>query len=485
MTATANRADVVIVGAGVVGCAAAWRLARHRLTVAVIEAGPDVAVGATKANSGIIHAGFDAVPGSLKAAANVRGNAMFDQLARELEFPFRRNGSLVLAFREDAVAELEALRQRGIANGVPGLRILDRDELRRLEPAVGRNAVAALHAPTGGIAGPYEFAVALAENAAVNGVAFHFDRRVETVEPAADGYRLVGEGWEMAATAVINAAGIHADELNNVVSTVKRHITPRAGQYCLLDKVSGGLAAHTLFQLPGPLGKGVLVTPTAHDNLLVGPNAMDVEDKENKATHAEWQRHILALASESVAGIDPRQIITMFTGLRAHEDGNDFVIGEAENAPRFYNALGIESPGLTAAPAIGRMLEDMVTASLRPEPNPEYQPRRPAIPRFAEMADDERRRRIAADPAWGRVVCRCETVTEAEVREVIRRTPGARGLDGVKRRVRAGMGRCQGGFCSPRVMAILAEELGVELAQVCKSGLGSEVLIGGSIFRDA
>ncbi len=482
---TANRVDVAIIGAGVVGCAAAWRLARHRLTVAVIEAGPDVGIGATKANSGIIHAGFDAAPGSRKAATHVRGNAMFDQLAEDLEFPFRRNGSLVLAFSEEAAPGLEALHQRGIANGVPDLRLLDRDELRRIEPSVGHNACAALHAPTGGIAGPYEFTIAMAENAAANGVTFHFNRRVEKVEPADNGYRLSGNGWENTAAAVINAAGVHADELNNMVSSVKRHITPRAGQYCLLDKVSGTLAVHTLFQLPGPLGKGVLVTPTAEGNLLIGPNATDTADKEDKATHAEWQRHILALASESVEGIDPRQIITVFTGLRAHEDGNDFVIGEAEAAPRFYNALGIESPGLTAAPAIGCMLEDMVTAALRPEPNPDYHPHRKAIPHFSEMSDDERRRRIVADSAWGRVVCRCETVTEAEVREAIRRTPGARSLDGVKRRVRAGMGRCQGGFCSPRVMAILAEEMAVELSQVCKSGPGSEVLIGGSIFHSA
>lgn len=470
--------DVIVIGAGVVGCAVARELSRYRAKVLVVERESDVCCGTSKANSAIVHAGFDAAAGSLMAKLNVEGSRMMEALSRELHFPYRRNGSLVLCMAEEDRDALQALYENGLANGVEGLEILERDALREMEPAVSSEAVAALYAPTGAIVCPFGLTIALAENAAQNGVEFCFDTAVTGVAPVDEGWCVETSGGSWTARAVVNAAGVYADLLHNQVSDALIHITPRRGEYCLLDKTAGATVAHTLFTLPGKKGKGVLVTPTVHGNLLLGPTATDLEDREGTNTSAAGLAEVQDKARRMVPGLPVRQVITSFAGLRAHEDGHEFLIGEVSGAPGFFDCAGIESPGLSAAPAIGRMAVGLVAEKLRLEEKEDFIARREGILDPKQLNRAEYAALIAENPAYGRVVCRCETVTEGEIVDAIRRTPGARDLDGVKRRTRAGMGRCQSGFCGGRVMEILSRELGIPLETVTKSGGASRMIPG-------
>lgn len=465
--------DVIVVGGGVVGCAAARELARYRCRVALVERAEDVCAGTSKANSAIVHAGFDAKPGTAKARFNLLGNRRMEPLARELDFEFIRNGSLVLCLDEADRPKLAALAARGLQNGVPGLRLLTGEEARRLEPNLSARCAAALYAPTGGIVCPFGLTIALAENACDNGVDFHFLTAVTAVARTAEGYRLETSRGPLTARAVVNAAGVYADELHNQVSARRLTITPRKGDYCLLDKSAGGHVQHTIFQLPGKAGKGVLVTPTVHGNLLLGPTATDTPDKENTATTAAELDFLQRKAAEGVDGLPLRAVITSFSGLRAHEAGDDFVLGEPADAPGFFDAAGIESPGLTSAPAIGLWLAEQAAARLGAEPRADWNPRRRGILRAAALPAEERRALVAAQPAYGAIVCRCEQISEGEILDALHRTLGAKSMDGLKRRVRQGMGRCQGGFCTPRAMELLAEALGVPMEQICKNEPGS------------
>lgn len=476
--------DVVIIGAGVSGCAVARYLAKTKRKIAVIEKASDVCEGTSKANSGIVHAGHDAVPGTLKARLNVRGNEMMESLAQELDFPFKRNGSLVLCFEEEGLPSLEELLERGRANGVKGLKILSGEEARELEPKVSKEVVAALYAPAGGIVCPFGLNLALAENACDNGVEFFLNHSVELVERTAGGYRVEAGGREFETKLVVNAAGVYADVLHNMVSSRKMKITPRKGEYCLMDKKAGELISATLFQLPSELGKGILVTPTVHGNLLVGPTAQDIPDREGINTTRPGLEKALQLGSRSMEGLPVKQIITSFAGLRAHggfEDGGsgeDFIIGEAEDAPGFFDVACIESPGLTCAPAIGEYVAGMINDKYPAPLNEAFQPKRTGIPSM-NMADAaDKQALIAGDPAFANVVCWCEVVTEGELVNAIHRTLGATTFDGLKRRTRIGMGKCQSGFCAPKAVAILARELGVEEGSVTKSGSGSGFLTG-------
>jgi len=470
--------DVVIIGAGVVGSAVARELARYNANVTVLEKGNDVSVGTSKANSGIVHGGFDAKVGSVKAKYNVAGNAMFDELSKELDFPFKRNGSMVLCFDKDQLGGLEELVERGKANGVGGLSILTGDQARKIEPHISQDVVGALLAETGGIVSPYEMNIAYAENAFVNGVEFLFDHTVTRVAKVGDHFEVTcANGAVLQAKAVVNCAGVYADEINNMVCERKLHITPRKGDYMLLDKTSGYICKHTLFQLPTKMGKGILVTPTTHGNILLGPTATDVESKENVNTTAAELNQVFDKATMTVPSLTRRTVITQFSGLRAHEDGNDFVVGESEVAG-FFNCAGIESPGLTAAPAIGVAVATEIATKYNLAPNPNFNGKRVGIPQFSHMTNEEREKLIATDALYGKIVCRCEVVTEGEIVNAITRPLGAKDLDGIKRRVRAGMGRCQAGFCTPRVMEILARETGKDLADVTKCGGDSHVVVG-------
>ncbi|MCI9326400.1 MAG: NAD(P)/FAD-dependent oxidoreductase [Lachnospiraceae bacterium] len=481
--------DVIIIGAGVSGCAVARELARTEMKIAVLEKASDVCEGTSKANSGIVHAGYDAVPGTLKARLNLAGSRKMEALSKELDFSYKKNGSIVLCFDEKDIGKLEELKARGEANGVEELSILNREELLALEPNVGDDAVAALYAPTGGIVCPFGLTIALAENAAVNGVEFCFGEEVEAIERKEQGYliRTGNGGYE--AKVVVNAAGVYADKLHNMVSDSKMEIVPRKGEYLLYDKNVGNLVSHTLFQLPTALGKGILVTPTVHGNLLTGPTALDIPDKEGTQTSADGMKQVTAKAALSVKNIPGREVITSFAGLRAHVTVSprvaeavtameeDFVIGEAAGAPGFIDVAGMESPGLSCAPAVGEYVAEMVRAILKPREKKDFVSTRKGIPCMESALDEERQRLIKENPAYGNVICRCEMVTEGEILEAIRRPLGAKTTDGVKRRTRAGMGRCQSGFCNPKVVEILARELNVDEGAIRKAGGNSWYLL--------
>ena len=470
--------DCIIIGAGVTGCAVARELSRYDLDVLVIERSSDVCEGTSKANSGIVHAGYDAKPGTLKAKLNVRGNLMMEELSRELDFPFKRDGSLVLSFDEKGIDKLKDLYDQGQQNGVKDLKILTGDEARELEPALSDEVTAALYAPTGGIVCPFNLTIALAENAYVNGVGFKLNTEVLNIKKITDGYLVKTSDGEYEARALVNAAGVYAAVFHNMISEKKLNIIPRKGEYCLFDKTVGGLAKHTIFQLPTKYGKGVLVTPTVHGNLLVGPTAVDIDDFEGVNTTSEGLSDLLVRGAMSVKQLPTRQIITSFAGLRAHEEGGDFVIGEAEDAPGFFDAAGIESPGLSCAPAIGEYLAQQIARKLSAKKKENFISERKGIPSMALASPVEKRKLIAENPLYANVVCRCETVTEGEIVDSINRPLGATTLDGVKRRTRAGMGRCQAGFCSPKTVEILARELGRDIAEITKNDPGSEFLVG-------
>ena len=458
------KTDVIVIGAGVVGCAVARELSRWNLNTTVLEAGSDVAEGASKANSAIVHAGFDAKPGTNKAKFNVLGNRMFEDVCRELKVPFRRNGSIVLAFGKDDEAMLAELKERGEKNGV-ATELISQDELRRREPNVSPEATAALWAPTGGICCPYELAFRYAENAAANGAVFVFDAEVAGLSrtDGGDWNVVCSDGREFAARAVVNCAGVHSDEINDLVSGVKYSITARRGEYLMLDRDAADAFSATMFQCPSKMGKGILVSPTVDGTVIVGPTAEDVGDKEDKATTANGLDKVKAGARRTYPSLPMDKVIAEFSGMRAHETTvGDFILGEAADAPCFFNAAGVESPGLTASPAIGVFLAEKVAERLgasRKDPS-QISDDVSWWPKTREMGPGELAELVKRDPSFGRIVCRCEEVTEGEIRAAIRARVGARTLDGIKRRTRSGMGRCQGGFCTPRLIEILGSELG-------------------------
>jgi glycerol-3-phosphate dehydrogenase len=471
--------DVVIIGAGVVGCAIAREMSRYCLQVVVCEQGAEAGQGGpTKANTGIIHAGYDPLPGTLMARLNVRGNAMYDQLCADLGVRLERNGTLVVAFSGAERIHLEELRARGKANGVPGLRIIGHDELMSLEPNLNPAADSALFAATGGTVEPYELTLALAENAALNGVTFLFEHPVHSVCATAGGWQVLAGERTLNTRYVVNAAGLHADDISRMAGAGDFEIRPRRGEYLLLENRSDYDVRHPVFQVPTTRGKGIVVSRTVDGNIIAGPTADDVEDKGCPATTAEGLSRVLAEARRSVPRLDTRQLITEFAGSRAVIAGHDDFLVES-GAPGFFNAAGIKSPGLTAAPAIAEELSvQMEQSGLRMVGNPAFIATNTRAPLFHECSAEQQRQLIAEDRRYGRIVCRCETVTEGDIVRAIHRPAGARTVDGVKFRTRAGMGRCQGGFCGPRVLGILAREIGVDLQSVTKCGAGSEILAG-------
>ena len=470
--------DVLVVGAGVVGCAAAMELSRYDLHIGVIEANEDVCTGTSKANSAIVHAGFDAKPGTLMAKYNVEGSRIMPELCRRLDVPYRRCGALVLCFDEADRPGLEELLARGEKNGVEGLRIVEREELHALEPNVSSEAVAALYAPTSAVVCPFELTCAMAENAARNGVKFFFDTKAEKISHDGGIWRVECANGTYEAKCIVNAAGLGSAALNNMVSENKLRLIPRKGEYQLLDKKVGTMVSHTVFQLPTKMGKGVLVTPTVHGNLLIGPTAEDVADADAVNTTAAGLESVMSRAKRSIPSVPGNRTITSFAGLRAHADReeHDFILGAA--APGFFNAVGIESPGLSAAPAIGAYLASSAAEYLSAGENKAYDPSREKVYRPNEMTFDERAAFVKEHPLYGNIICRCEQISEGEIVAAIHRTPGARSLDGVKRRTRAGMGRCQAGFCSPRVLEILSRELGIPQEKLTKSGGASFPIVG-------
>ena len=470
--------DIIIIGSGVSGAATARELSRYQAKICVLEKEEDVCCGTSKANSGIVHAGYDAEEGSLMAKLNVRGNAMMEQLSKDLDFPFQRLGSLVICLREEDMGRLQKLYDRGVANGVPGLQILNREEVLKIEPNIVDDVYAALYAPSAGIVCPFGLNIAMAENACENGVEFKFDTEVEGLKKAGDIWEVHTNQGIFKTRYVVNAAGVYADKFHNMVSKKKIHITPRRGDYCLLDKTAGTHVSRTIFALPNEFGKGILVTPTTHGNLLLGPTAIDIDEKEGTNTTREGLDQVLTKAGQNVKNIPMRQVITSFAGLRAHEDGHEFIIEEVEDAEGFIDCAGIESPGLTSSPAIGEMVADILREKMNLKEKEHFIATRKGILNPNTLSKEARAKLIKENPAYGNIICRCEMITEGEILDAIHRPLGAKSLDGVKRRTRAGMGRCQAGFCSPRTMEILSRERKIPMSEITKSGGNSKIIMG-------
>lgn len=471
--------DVVIIGAGVSGAACARELSKRKLRIGVLEREEDVCCGTSKANSAIVHAGFDAEPGTLMAELDVRGVELMGGLCADLDVDLDNIGSLVVCTAEEDLPKLEELLARGRKNGVEPLTIIYGDELRALEPNIADGARAALWAPSACIVNPFQLTWALAENARVNGVEFFFNTEVIGIAQDDGLWTISTTRGGFAARAVVNAAGVYADALHNMVSADKLEIIPRRGQYLVLDTTAGRHVSHTVFQLPTKYGKGVLVTPTTAGNLLIGPTAEDIADKEATDTTEAGLAEVLAKSVLSVKDIPFHETITSFSGLRAHRKEHDFLIGELSDAPGFVDCAAIESPGLTAAPAIGEMVAGIIDGILGSEMRGDFIPTRRGILAVERACDGDWEALIAGDAAYGHVVCRCRKVTEAQIVAAIHSPLGARSLDGIKRRTEACMGRCQAGFCTPKIMEILDRELSdLAYAEITKAGPGSELLAG-------
>ncbi len=470
--------DVAIIGAGVIGAMTARTLAKYNLKICILEKENDVAMGATKANSAIVHAGFDAVCGSLKAQLNVKGSKMMKKVTDELSVKYKNNGSLVIGFNNEDRKTIEELLERGIKNGVEGLEILERDALLEKEPNIGDNVICALYAPTGAIVCPYELTVAAVGNAMDNGTEFIRQFEVTEICEQNNIYTITSaNGGSIEAKYVVNAAGIYSDEIAGMIGDASFDVHPRIGEYILLDRECGDLVSHTIFRTPGKDGKGILVSPTVDGNLLLGPTSVDMENKEETKTTAEGYQKIIKESFENVNGIALNKTITSFCGLRAAGSTGDFII----NSPKqgFVNAAGIESPGLSASPAIAEYITDMLKdMGLELNEKDNYSPYRMSMHFFKDAGLEEKNEIIKSDKRFGRIVCRCETVTEGEILYAIRQNPKPMDLDGVKRRTRAQMGRCQGGFCSTYILELLAKEQGIAYEEVTKFGGNSYINVG-------
>lgn len=470
--------DAVIIGCGIVGAAAAYELSRYTLSVAVLEAANDVAAGTTKANSAIIHAGYDPVPGTLMARLNIQGTALAKILCEKLSVPYQQIGSLVLAFSPEERDTLEQLCRRGEENGVPGITMLDGAQARAMEPNLSEAVMAALYAPTAAIVSPWEYALALAETAVRSGVELHLNREVTAVCKIPGGYALTTQdGIVYETKTVLNAAGIYGDAVHNMAAQPSFSIQPNRGEYYLLDKAEGTRVSHVIFQCPTKEGKGVLVAPTVHGNLLAGPNAQDVigEDLANTGAGLAF---VAQAAKKSVPSVNFRESIRNFAGVRALTQVDDFIIGAVPDAPGWIDLAGIKSPGLSAAPAIAKLAVELLeSCGLTLTQNPDAVDTREKI-RLKELSPAEKAALITKNPAYGRVICRCETITEGEILDAIHSPIPPSSVDGVKRRCNAGMGRCQGGFCGPRVVELLSRELGIPPTQILQDRAGTVILTG-------
>ncbi len=470
--------DIIIIGAGIVGAAVVRQLSQYVLKMAVLEANADAAMGSSGANSAIVHAGYDCPPSTLMAETNVLGNLLYDQWKEDLDIPFERIGSLVLGFDEADVEKLQQLYEQGLQNGVPGIKMITKEEAVAIEPSLSSEVIAALYAPSAGITCPYQVTVALLENAVENGAELFFEHTVTGIKKTPTHFVVETEKASFEAKIIINCAGQYADRIAQIAGAESYTILPRKGEYCLYDKKMGQTVRHVLFQTPSAMGKGVLVTPTVDGNLLTGPTAEDISDKEDIACTQEGLEHVFRQSLKSVPALKQRDIIRVFSGLRASLKQHDFMIEASKKIDCFIHVSGICSPGLSAAPAIALKVRDLVQAQMTLTPQSHYQPKRRAIVQFSACSREEQEGLIKKNPRYGRVVCRCETVTEAEIVEAINRPVPALTVDAIKRRTRSSMGRCQGGFCTPRIMEILAREKGIAMSEITKSGEGSSILVG-------
>lgn len=470
--------DVTVIGGGVVGAMILRELSRYDLKICMLEKENDVCMGQSKANSGIVHAGYDAKENTLKAKFNVLGNKMMKEVCEELGVKYRNNGSLVVAFDDAQLRTVKELKERGEKNGVENMEIISREKLLEIEPKINENAVGALYAKSGGIVCPYNLTIAAIGNAMDNGAELKCDFEVVKLEKIADYYRVFSKNGEtIESKIVINSAGINSGKIAELIGD-KYNVFARRGEYILLDKTAKYLTDKTLFFTPSALGKGILVSPTADGNIILGPTAEEISDNDTDTT-SEGLNAVMKKAAEMVKSVPLGETITSFAGVRAYNDKHDFIIEESENNKGFIELIGIESPGLTASPAIGKyVVEELVAKRLKLKKKDKFDPYRKAEYFFEQLSVDEKNELIKKDEKYGRIVCRCEQITEGEIVNAIRENPHATSVDAIKRRTRAGMGRCQGGFCQPYVVEILARELGKDLTEITKSGKNSFILEG-------
>lgn len=466
--------DITIIGAGVVGCAIARELSRYNLDVLVIDKNEDVAEGVSKGNSGIIHSGYNERKGTLKAKLNIEGNKLIEDLAKELQFPFKRNGALVLAFNENEVKTLEELKRNGEELGIEGLEIIPKEKVLELERNISNKVVAALSIKNSGIVSPYEMTLALGENAFDNGVDFQLGKEVVDIKEENGLYKIfLKDGEIQESKIIINAAGLGGAFINNLISNEKYEINKVKGQYCLFDKVAGTSCERTLFQVPGKLGKGVLVTPTVDGNLLLGPNATE---EDGDRTSREGIDEIIEKGKRTIETLPLARVLNTFSGVRPKVKGEDFIIGECKDHEGFINVIGIDSPGLTAAPAIAKYVVDIVSSKINLEEKKSFIKERKKLIRMSELSLEEKNKLIKEKPSYGKMVCKCELVTEGEIIDSITRSLGARSLDGIKRRTRAMMGGCQGIGCMLPIAIKLSKELGIDISEVKKNSKSSSVI---------
>ncbi|MDB2151322.1 NAD(P)/FAD-dependent oxidoreductase [Clostridium butyricum] len=471
--------DIAIIGAGVIGTSIFRELTKYNLKVVVLEKEKDVSMGTSKANSAIVHAGYDPKEGTLMAKYNVKGNEMFEDMCRELSVPFKRNGSLIIAFDDEDMKTVKELYDNGNKIGVKGLQILNKEEVLEKEPNLSSEIKGALYAPTGGIVGPFEYTIALAENGVANGGEIKLQKEVCNIEKNDEIFEITTtDGEVIECKYVINAAGLYGDKIHNLVCEESFNIIPRSGEYFVMDKSQGTVVNHTIFQCPSKLGKGVLVTPTVHGNLLVGPDAIDIEDREDLGTTGEGLNEIRRTSLKTTDKVNFRESIRNFAGLRAQPSTGDFIVEENDKVKGFIDVVGMKSPGLSSAPAIALgVVEIIKNSGLDLVENPNFNGKREQI-HFMELSSEEKAELIKKDPRYGRIICRCESITEGEIVDAIKRSFDVISLDGVKRRCRPGMGRCQGGFCGPRVQEIIARECNVALEDIVLEKDGSYILTG-------
>lgn len=468
--------DVAIIGCGVIGAATAYQLAGRGVSVLMLEAENDVSMGTTKANSAILHAGYDPEPGTKMAKLNVRGVELAKEICARLDVPYKQIGSLVLAFSQEELEHVNKLYRRGVENGVPGVRVLNAEEVRKMEPNISDKVVGALYAPSAAIVSPWEYALAMAENAVLNGAEIELETRVTGLEKIEGGWRIHTNRGDREARFVVNAAGVWAGEIHEMAAPATFTTRPCRGEYYLLDKSEGGCVNHVIFQCPTKVGKGILVAPTVHGNLIVGPNAEDVDDGGNTANTSQGLEFVAAMAKKSVPDLNLRASIRNFAGIRANTDQPDFIMDWA--APGLLDLAGMKSPGLSAAAAVGeeatKMLKEAGLQLIETEGRISTRKKF----RFKEMTPKEKAAIIHERPEYGRIICRCETITEGEIVAACHTPIRPRSVDGVKRRTNAGMGRCQGGFCGPRVMEILVRELGYDPLKIPQDQAGGNILVG-------
>ena len=466
--------DVVIIGSGVVGCSIARELSKYNLAITVVDKNLDISEGISKANSGIIHSGFNEKKGTLKAKMNLAANKIIENLSKELEFPFKRNGALVLAFSEEELKKLNELKANGEDLGIDELEILSKEEVLNLEKNINSNVVGALHIKNSAIVSPYEMTLAFAENAFENGVEFIQGKKVIDIKRKEDRYEITLEDNSKLETDVlINAAGLYGAEINNLISENKYEINGLKGEYCLFDKIAGQLCNKTLFQVPSKLSKGVLVTPTVDGNLLIGPNA-NIGDNVN--TSREGIDEIIEKSKKTISEIPFNRVLNTFSGIRPKLDVNDFIIEEAKDAKKFINVIGIDSPGLTCAPAIAQYVSEILSKIVNLDKKEDFKPHRTKMTRMSELTIEKKNELISKNPAYGKMICKCEFVTEGEIIDAIKRPLGATTIDGVKRRTRATMGGCQGIGCMIPIAGILSRELGVDISEINKDTKNSPVV---------